>query len=362
MTLLLITIGLVLVVSALCSLTEAALYAVRVSYVQHLAESGSRPGRILTGFKSNMERPIAAILIINTIANTAGATVAGAQAELVLGHSALFWFSAVLTLSVLIFSEILPKILGVAYSQTVARHAAFALHGAVVALGPVVGLVQWVSRALLPKATLAIAPEEEVERMARISADEGSILPIEAALVKNVLKLNEVTAQQIMTPRSVVADLEADQRIDELPADHRGWAHARLPVRDATDGERWIGVALRRDILSSLAFESGEQTIEEFSRPLHYVPFSMPGHMLLKAFLEHRSHLFAVVDERGLSIGVVTLEDVLESLVGAEIVDEVDVVVDMQQYARDRMKRTLGGSEMEANEDQSDAQNDGNNT
>lgn len=336
MTLLIITVALVLLVSALCSLTEASLYSVRVSYVRNLADSGSRAGGILSGFKANMERPIAAILIVNTVANTAGATIAGAQAELALGHGALIWFSAAFTLGVLVFAEILPKIAGVAFSQQVTRVVAVGLHAVIVALGPAVWLVQTMSRLVLPTAHIAIAPEEEVRHMARMSAEEGSILPIEAELVHNVLKLNDLYAGQIMTPRAVVSDLRSNMTLGEVESRERVWAHARLPVVSEENPEVWAGVVLRRDILTSLARGERDRRVGSMCQPLHFVPSNTRGHVLLKQFLAMRTHLFGVVNERGDVVGVVTLEDVLESLIGEEIVDETDVVVDMQQLARDR--------------------------
>ena len=336
MTLLLVTVAAVLLVSGLCSLTEAALYSVRVSYVRNLADSGSRAGAILNVFKAGMERPIAAILIVNTVANTAGATIAGALAEKELGHGALIWFAAGFTLCVLVFAEILPKIAGVAFSQGVTRTVAVGLQAVGFVLGPLVWLVQTASRIVLPTAHIAIAPEDEVRHMARMSAEEGSILPIEAELVQNVLKLNDLFAKEIMTPRAVVSELKANMTLGEVEAQERVWAHSRLPVYAEGDSERWAGIVLRRDILTSLARGERDKLVGSMCQPVHFVPSNTRGHLLLRQFVAMRTHLFGVVNERGVVVGVVTLEDVLESLIGEEIVDETDVVVDMQQYARDR--------------------------
>ncbi|MFG0243397.1 MAG: CNNM domain-containing protein [Phycisphaerales bacterium JB054] len=336
MTLLIVTVAAVLLISGLCSLTEAALYSVRVSYVRNLADSGSRAGKILSAFKAGMERPIAAILIVNTVANTAGATIAGALAEKELGHGALIWFSAVFTLCVLVLAEILPKIAGVAFSQGVTRTVAVGLQAVVFVLGPLVWLVQTVSKTVLPTAHIAIAPEDEVRHMARMSAEEGSILPIEAELVQNVLKLNDLLAKQIMTPRAVVSELRANMTLREVEERERDWTHARLPVYAEGDSERWAGVVLRRDILAALARGERDRLVGSMCQPLHFVPSNTRGHLLLRQFVAMRTHLFGVVNEHGVVVGVVTLEDVMESLIGEEIVDEMDVVVDMQQYARER--------------------------
>ena len=183
MTLFVISVAGVLIVSAICSLSEAALYAVRMPYVRSLAEAGSLPGKLLTQFKENMERPISAILILNTAANTAGAAIAGAQAGTLFGDAALIWFSASFTLAVLLLSEILPKVLGVIYCKQVAPLVAVPLNVVIMGLYPMIWTVHALSHYLKPKQRVYSAPEEEVSQMAMLSAEEGSILPMEAELV-----------------------------------------------------------------------------------------------------------------------------------------------------------------------------------
>lgn len=340
MALLVLSVITVLVVSALCSVTEAALYAVRPSYVRSLSDSGSRAGRLLETMKQNMERPITAILIINTVANTAGAAVSGAQAEELFGPSFVIWFSVVFTLGVLFFSEIIPKIVGVAYSERVSALIAMPLMLAVRLLTPAVWFIEKLSKTLKPDGSVIAIPEEEVGHMARMSAEEGSILPMEADLVQQVLKLNDISASQIMTPRSVVKRLRASMTLREVADDMRAgkikWTHSRIPItQPGTDGV-WNGFILRRDVLAHLARDEFDRTLESLAKPLHLVPASAPAHLLLKSFLHNRTHLFGVADEHGSIVGIVTLEDVLEALIGAEIVDEVDVVVNMQEHARMR--------------------------
>ncbi len=173
-----------------------------------------------------------------------------------------------------------------------------------------------------------------------MSAEEGSILPIEAELVQHVLKLNDVTAQQIMTPRSVVRRFRANTTLrevgEEMAAGRIKWTNARVPITDSDDDNVWCGVVLRRDVLAHLAHDEFDRTLQSLAKPLHRVPSTTPGHVLLKSFLNRRSHLFVVTSEADEIVGIVTLEDVMESLIGEEIVDEVDVVVDMQELARRR--------------------------
>jgi CBS domain containing-hemolysin-like protein len=336
-------------VSALCSLTEAGLYAVRLTYVRQLAQSGRRAGTILLKFKKNMGRPITAILILNTFANTAGAAIAGAQARLLFGDRFLIWFSIFFTFAILTLSEILPKVAGVAYNRPVARFSSIPLSGIIAALLPLVWLGERASGFLRRARPEPMAPEEEVHQMAALSAEEGSILPLEATLVRNVLRLNEIKARDIMTPRTVVFRVSADLTVRDLADEVLRLPHARIPIADPDEPDHWVGVVLRRDLLAALARDEFDTTIASLAKPLDFVPQVMLGHELLHAFQTRRVHLLGVLDEFGGVAGIVTLEDVLESLLGQEIVDETDAVVDMQDAAR-RQAQRLGRMEGEDGE------------
>jgi len=348
MSLLVVSVATVLVVSAMCSVTEAALYAVRPSYVRTLSESGSAAGRLLEGMKQNMERPISAILIVNTVANTAGASISGAQAEALFGPKLVIWFSAMFTIAVLFVSEIIPKIVGVAHSERVSLLIALPLTIAMRVLLPIVWTIEKLSRTLKPDGPVIAVPEEEVGHMARMSAEEGSILPMEADLVQQVLKLNDVSAVEIMTPRSVVMTLPANMTLREVAMDMEArrvkWTNSRIPLTEAGNDDGWCGLVLRRDVLAHLASDEFDQTLASLAQPLHFIETTTPAHVLLKSFLKRRSHLFGVIDDSGAIVGIVTLEDVLESLIGEEIIDEVDVVVDMQELARKRAEGQRGGA------------------
>jgi CBS domain containing-hemolysin-like protein len=341
MELFVISVAVVLIVSALCSLTEAALYAVAPAYVRQLAESGTTQGRLLARFKANIGLPITAILIANTVANTAGASVAGAQARFLFGESALLWFSALFTIAVLVFSEVIPKIVGVSRNRAVARLMAVPLDGLVRALWPVVRFTERFSSAL-GGAQEPVAPESEIRRIADMSAEEGSILQSEATLVKNVLKLDEIRARDIMTPRTVVFKRPDNLTVKDMSDEAWALPHARIPLHDASESDDWTGLVLRRDILASLARDEFDKTLKSLSKPLEFVPETLPGHNLLSLFIKRRKHLFGVIDEYGHVIGIVTLEDILESLIGEEIVDETDKAVDMREVARKRIRQQYG--------------------
>lgn len=336
MTLFVVSVSCVLVISAACSLTEAALYAVRMPFISKLVEGGSTAGKILDRFKQDMGSPIAAILIVNTAANTAGAAIAGAQARQLFGEGSLFLFSACFTLAVLFFSEILPKVAGVAYHRNIAPLVSFPLHAVVSLLYPLVWLTQRASGLLERDIPAPFAPEEEVEHMARLSAREGSILKFESELVKNVLDLDRIKARDILTPRTVVFKLDGSATIQSVADEVSASPHARIPVYEGNDQENWRSVVLRADILAALAKDQFVTKVAALANPLGFVPETMPAHLLLNHFIKSRAHLLGVVDEYGAILGIVTMEDVFESLIGREILDETDKEVDMQAVARRR--------------------------
>jgi CBS domain containing-hemolysin-like protein len=336
----LFSVAFVLVVSALCSLSEAALYAVGPAYVRRLEESGVRAGRLLAGFKASMGRPITAILVLNTVANTAGAVIAGAQARLLFGEGSLFWFPALFTLMVLVFSEIVPKVVGVVQSRVVSRAVAVPLDLVVRGLSPIVWVTERFSDAMTHRRE-PLAPEEEVHRIADLSAEEGSILPHEAELVKNVLALDRIRAGDIMTPRTVVFKQPDNLTVEDIRQQAWTLPHARIPVFDPEEPDDWTGVVMRRDILAALGRDEFGTALKSLAKPLLVVPETLRGHELLERFLKRRRHLFGVIDEFGHINGIVTLEDVLEELIGREIVDETDREVDMRDVARRRRRRQV---------------------
>lgn len=338
MTLFVATVLLVMAISAVCSLSEAALYSVRLPFIRGLAESGSPAGRVLQKFKKNMERPIAAILILNTVANTAGAAIAGAEAGDLFGARAFLVFSVLFTLAILFFSEIVPKILGVVHNRAVCQAVALPLNALVTVLHPLLRVVERVGKLLRPRGSILAYPEDEVRQVAMLSAEEGSILKLEAELVKNALALDKVTARDIMTPRTVVQKLESGKSVRDASQEIPEWTFSRIPLVADNDPEKWVGVVLSRDILSALAHDRFDQKLGEIARPIDFVPERTRGHVLLRDFLRNRRHLSAVVDEYGSVVGIVTLEDLLESVLGQEIMDEVDVTADLQELAKRRRR------------------------
>ena len=338
MTLFIISVVVVLAIWATCSLAEATMYSVRTAYIRQLIDSGVTAGRILDQFKENMEQPISAILIVNTAVSAGGAAIIGAHVRTLFGETALVWFAVIFTVAALFLSEIVPKIIGVAFNRQLARWLAAPLAGVITLLYPLVWLVQLATRTLMPRQAVLSAPEEEVAQFAAISAEEGSIMPYEAELVHNVLQLDRITARDIMTPRPVVTKLPAEFTLKETVEKMDEWTYSRIPIYAKDDPETWTGFVLSREVLAEVAHDRFDQTVNSLSKPLFFVSEMTPGHVLLKSFLKRRTHLFGVADEYGDITGIVTLEDVLESLIGEEIVDESDTSVDMQEVARLRKR------------------------
>jgi CBS domain containing-hemolysin-like protein len=339
----LLTVGIVIGVSFFCSLCEAVLYSVPYSYVELLAARGGASGRLLRRMRENISRPISAILTLNTVANTFGAAVAGAAAVSALGRESLEVFSAGLTLGVLVLSEIFPKTIGVRYCKGLSHLVALPMYLLQWALLPVTWSTSVLTRWLGSTDPSRGVTAEELQVMARLGRKTGALRGMEEAVIKNILSLRKVTARQIMTPRTVVFALSKDLSLREAKQASPlwPWPHSRVPVHEG-DLDRIVGLVHRRDVLAALAEDREEALLSDFLRPVHMVPDMASADLLLQQFIERREHLFVVLDEFGGVTGVVTLEDVFETILGQEIVDESDLSVDLQKEARQRGKKVLG--------------------
>ena len=338
-----LAVGAVIVVSALCSLFEAVLYSVPVSYIETLNQEGRASGRILTDLRlRGVDRPISAILSLNTIANTGGAFIAGAAFLKVFGDEWSIYFTISFTLAVLIFSEIIPKTIGVVFSRALASTVAYPLQILVWVLAPLVRLCRVVTGVFSQENASEQISEQEILVMAHLGQRTGAINPDEARIVENILSLKRRAVRDVMTPRNVVFALGADLTIEEAHQKAGIWSYSRVPVYEK-DFEEVVGVVLRRDALNALTEGRGDIRISELMHPVHFVAETFALDRVLRTFLERRVHLFPVVDEYGGLAGVITLEDVLEEILGREIVDEFDTVTDMRELARQRRRDVLEG-------------------
>ena len=336
---LLIATATVLLVSCFCSLLEAVLYALPASQIELMAREGKVSGKILKRLYEDIDRPISAILSLNTLANTGGAAVAGAAFVEVVGVDFEIYFTIGISLGVLVFSEILPKTSGVIYARQLGPHVARPIQLLVWTFAPLIWLNRFITR-LITRNADSVPPisAEEVRISVRMGREAGVVAPEQEKAIQNILSLNDMRARDIMTPRTVVFSLDRALTLEQAREQAREWPHSRAPLYDE-NRDHIVGVVLRRDVFTALADGRGDIRLAELGKPVYKVPEQQRGNFLLRDFLERQEHMFVVQDEYGAFAGVVTLEDVLEEIVGEEIVGEFDPEVDMQEAARRRRFR-----------------------
>jgi CBS domain containing-hemolysin-like protein len=340
MMLLLIYLLVALGVSFLCSLLEAALLSIPRSHIMLLVEQGHRAGKRLERMKDNMDRPLSAILTLNTFGHTLGAAGVGAEAAILWGDAWVGVVGFVVTILILIVSEIIPKTLGVMHAKALAPFVARTVQGMVLVLRPLVAVCDSISKLLSPDShSKRKISRNEITSLIRLASQEGALDPKEANIIRNLIALRDTAVEKIMTPRTVVFTLQADQTVSEATRSEPP-LFARIPVVGASLDDA-KGVINRRQLYLMLSEGRGETTLGELACPLHAVPAIAKLPSVLEEFIQRREQMFLVVDEYGGSAGIVTLEDVLETVLGVEIVDESDPAEDMQQLAKQRLSGRL---------------------
>ena len=331
--------------SFLCSIAEAALLSVTPSYIESLRSARPKRAECLRRLKiDNVDRSLAAILTLNTIAHTVGAILSGAKATIVFGSAWFGLFSAIMTLMILFLSEIVPKTLGAVYWKQLIGPTALFVQGLIALLYPMVWLserlTQWVSGG--KKAH--VFSRDELISMARIGEASGRMPQSESRILRNLFRLGTLTARDIMTPRTVIASLPETDTLEQALATVSKRPFSRLPIyRD--DRDRITGFVLRDDVLMRNAQGKDADSLESLRRDIIKVQASVRLTELFDSFLKERQHIAIVLDEYGGTQGLVTLEDLVETLIGMEIVDETDAVDDMRALARKRWAqraRTMG--------------------
>ena len=333
MSLLITYVLIALVFSFFCSIAEAVLLSVSKPFIAALENRGKRSGKTLRKLKDNINRPLAAILTLNTVAHTVGAAGAGAQAAIVFGNDYLGIASAILTLAILIFSEIIPKTLGARYWRNLAAIFAPMLRYLVWALFPFVLLSEALTRGLANTTELKGFSREEFAAMADLGAQEGQLEAKESRILKNLFRFRQSTIKNIMTPRTVVFALQENMTIDQFLEHHHQTPFSRIPIYNR-DRDDITGFVLKDDILLAQARSLHTAQLHEFKREIRAVSSHNSVAALFEFLLDNKEHIALVVDDYGGMEGIVTLEDVVETLLGLEIVDEADETVDMQALAR----------------------------
>jgi len=332
---LLFYVGMALVISFLCSIWEAAMLSTPVSHIELLVQEGKQAGVIMQGLRQNVEQPISAILTLNTIAHTVGAFGAGAEATVIFGSEFEGLIAVVLTLLILVFSEIIPKTLGAVYAKPLTPFTAYSLRALLWVLRPAVFAFEFVTRSMRPSEEAPTVTRSELQVMARISAEEGGIQERENRVVANLLQLAEVQVETIMTPRTVVLMFQEEQTIADVMRTYTFLPFSRIPVYgESADDVK--GYVLRHEIYRRAAADEHGVKMCEISRQLDVVPETNSVAQVLDEFIAKQDHIFLVIDEYGGTAGLITLEDTVETLLGIEILDESDRVADLQELARRR--------------------------
>ena len=333
MGLLLLYVALAIGVSFLCSVMEAVLLSVTPSYVAALEREGSTVGKRLHQFKENVDRPLAAILSLNTIAHTVGAAGVGAQAAVVFGEAYTGIVAGVLTRPILVLSEIIPKTLGAVYWRTLTPALVRLLTATIIVMWPLVKLSQGLTYLLSQDEDEAAFSREEFTAMAELGEEEGVFEEKESRILRNLFRFNSLRVKDVMTPRTVIFQMPEHRTIGDVVEEHDEFRFSRIPVYD-DDPDDITGYVLKDEMLLRAAQEEFDVSLSEISRDILVVHETLALPDLLERLLDRLEHIALVVDEYGGVAGVVTMEDVVETLLGLEIVDEADSVEDMQALAR----------------------------
>ncbi len=331
-------------VSFLCSLWEAVLLSITPSYAQIKVREGAAIGTRLQSFKADIDRPLVAILTLNTIAHTVGAIGVGEQAAKIWAEVnpliTSFIVPAGMTLAVLVLSEIIPKTLGANYWQELAPFTVNSLALIILALFPLVWMSQILTRALKRKsADHHLFTRSDFMAMAEIGADQGVLEENETQILRNLLRFRKVEARHVMTPRTVVHMAPSDMSIRDFFAANKEVRFSRIPLHRPGDRDHVEGYILRQDLLANLVETRGREPISVLRREVMVVHGDFKVTDLFNLFIERREHIAVVVDEFGSVAGIVTMEDVIETVLGMEIVDELDGSEDMQTKARRAWER-----------------------
>lgn len=320
-------------ISFICSLLEAVLLSANWTYIEKLAREGRSSGPLLRRFKEEIDAPLAAILTLNTVAHTVGAAGVGAQFY----ESGGNWLAAasiVMTLLILIFSEIIPKTIGATYWRQLATPAAHAIRWMVMLTWPAVVILQKFSRSISTNGAQPEMTREELIAVAELGEDQGTLDKGETRVIRNLLTLDNIHAEDVMTPSTVILTFQRSQTVAQVVEAHSPLPFSRIPVID-TGLDDVVGFVLRSRLMEAYGGGGGESPLGNLLQPLHAVAPDDSVADLLDKFIARREHAFLVVDEYGTTQGLITLEDAVETLLGVEIVDESDSVEDMRQLARE---------------------------
>jgi CBS domain containing-hemolysin-like protein len=337
MTLLFFYLFLALVVSFICSIMEAVLLSVPHSYLIVKQQKGNEWADSMIRLKSNINKPLSAILSLNTVAHTIGAAGVGAQAIIVFGDAYFGIVSAVLTILILVLTEIIPKTIGALYWRNLAKISTGVIRIMIIISYPLVVVSSMITKAISRNKIEYTTSREEISALASIGAEEGVFSEKEYKIIQNMLRLKNVRVTEIMTPRVVVALANEKLLLSDFLKSKDLLKFSRIPVF-ANNEDNITGYVFRQAVFEKLAEDQHELRLLDLKREIVFVPESIVLFNVWEKLLERKEHIAVVVDEYGGVDGIITMEDIIETLLGFEIVDEKDTITDMQQFARERWK------------------------
>ena len=326
-------------ISFLCSVLESVLMSTSLSYINLREEEGYAPAKLMSKYKDDTSRPLAAILSLNTIANTIGAAGVGMQVTAVFGSKWFGLMSAITTLLILVFSEIIPKVIGTSYWRELMGFTARTIHALIFILYPFVLLVELITKAFPNNEDDPSVSREEVLAMVNVGEEEGVVDEDENKIFTNLMRLDSIHAYDVMTPR-VVAKIAPENMTLRAYYDNDEYDHfSRIPLYNPTAPEYITGYVLRNDALEELTEDHFRKTLGGIKRALPAFDQDLTLGIIFDSMLKQKSQIAQIIDEYGMFVGILTLEDIIETIFGLEIIDENDTVIDMQQYARDRWEQ-----------------------
>ncbi len=324
-----------LVVSLVCSLLEASLLSITPSAINTAKQQGRHWAAVMESYKTNIDRPLSAILTLNTIAHTMGAAGAGAQYARVYGNTGEAIFAGFLTLAILIFTEIIPKTLGSRYAVQLAGFTAVMLPIMITGLAPLVWLCRQITRLITPKGQeTPPLHREDLLAMTRLGEEAGQLDKSESVFVHNLMQLHSTKVSDIMTPWTVVFSLPETTLLTEFTEVIEEKPFTRIPIYHDNPDDI-VGFAIRGEaLLAHLKDTDDTGTLADVKRPLAITIEHSPVDAVFRRLIAERNQILLVVDEFGTTVGLVSFEDVIETIFGIEILDEKDSVADLQQHAR----------------------------
>ena len=327
--------------SLLCSVLEAVLLSTPMSYISMRENQGSKTATLMKQYKNNVDRPVGAILSLNTIAHTIGSAGVGAESIKIFGEQYFGLISAILTLLILVLSEIIPKTIGASYWRSLALPSTRIIRVLILITYPLVLLSELITKVFTPRGNQASMSREEVSAMVDVGTTEGIFRESESKLIKSCIALSGVKARQIMTPSIVVESACQDLTVKDFQA-KQSWSFSRIPVY-AGDKDYITGYVLKDAVLKLLSEDQFHVKLSDLKRPILTFREEESVFQIWEKMLEKREHISVIIDEYGGLRGLVTMEDIIETMTGVEIVDEDDVAVDMQALAKEKSRLMMRG-------------------